>query len=339
MKRILFLSLAMACGACSGGAENTSSPTPVALVRLATAQQGALAKEVTLYGVAEAGASGTQTLTAPAEAWVARVVAPVGTAVKKGDIVVQLAAGPTTRLDIAKASADARAADAAYARAQRLRADGLVGNAEVDTARAAAAGANATQASLNGRASALTLRAPVAGVVETIAVPTGTLVQPGAAVATIAKPGDLRGRFGADPTVARALSPGAPIRIEGTAGRPPFTVPITSVTPLVDPQTRLASVFAQLPAAARLGVGEILTGTVAVGTSGSAVTIPYSALLDDGGQPYVFVVANGVAHRRDVSVGPTEGGRVAIAKGVHAGEQVVTEGGTAVEDGMKVRTR
>jgi membrane fusion protein (multidrug efflux system) len=69
------------------------------------------------------------------------------------------------------------------------------------------------------------------------------------------------------------------------------------------------------------------------------VTIPYEAILDDGGQPYVYVVANGIAHRHDVVTGPSSGTRITIIKGVSAGDIVVVQGGTAVEDGMKVRTK
>ncbi|TPG14312.1 efflux RND transporter periplasmic adaptor subunit [Sphingomonas oligophenolica] len=328
--------------ACSGGAsDEAATPAPVALVTIAAAQQGALTDRVTLYGVAEAGAGGKVALTAPTEAIVVRIVTPVGTRVTAGQVVAQLGAAPNTRLDIVKASTDARAADAAYARAQRLRKDGLVGNAEVETARAAAQSADATRASLAGRAGALTLRARTAGFVESVAVSDGDLIQPGATVATIARNGDLRAHFGVDPSVARALHPGAPIRIEASTGRAAFAVPIASVSPIIDPTTRQAAVFATLPAAAGLGVGEVLTGTVAVGASGGgiAVTIPYAALLDDGGQPYVYVVTSGVAHRHNVSPGATEGDRVAITQGVKPGDHVVVEGGTAVDDGMKVRTK
>ena len=118
-----------------------------------------------------------------------------------------------------------------------------------------------------------------------------------------------------------------------------LSVPVTSVAPIVDPQTRLAGVYANLPAAAGIGVGETLTGAVAIGGGGTALSVPYAALLDDGGQPYVFVVKGGVAHRRDVSLGPTRGDRVAITRGISAGEQVVLDGGTAIENGMKIRTK
>ncbi len=329
----------LALSACSNDTADESPPTPVALVKLARVEQGALAQRVTLYGIAEGGAAGKIALTAPTEALVARIIAPVGTRVARGQVIAQLSPAPNTRLDIARASTDTRAADAAYARAKRLRGDGLVGDAEVETARAAAASADATRASLAGRAGALTLRAFASGFVESVAVNPGDLIQAGATVATIARAGDLRGHFGVDPTTVRALRPGTPLKVEPSAGRAAFAVPIDSVAPVVDPTTKLASVFVRIPAAAGLGVGETLTGTVAVGVSNDALTVPYAALLDDAGQPYVFVVASGVAHRRDLVIGATEGDRVAITKGLRAGEQVVTDGGTAVEDGMKVRTK
>ena len=338
--KLLGLVAGLVLTACSSGGSNADQgPAPMALVKLGQATQGAISQTVTLYGVAETGAAGSIALSAPTEAIVARIVAPVGTKVTRGQLVVQLAAAPNTRLDLAKASADARAADAAYARAKRLRADGLVGDADVETARAAAQSADATLASYRGRAGSLALTAPVTGYVTSIANNPGDLVQAGASVAMISSARDLRARFGADPTVARALSPGAPIRIAATKGRTPLSVPILSIDPVVNPTTRLASVFTSLPSSSGLAPGETLQGEVATQTQGNAVTIPYQALLDDGGQPYVFVVAGGVAHRHDVQPGPTSGDRIAMTKGVGAGDNVVVEGGTALEDGMKVRTK
>jgi multidrug efflux pump subunit AcrA (membrane-fusion protein) len=101
----------------------------------------------------------------------------------------------------------------------------------------------------------------------------------------------------------------------------------------------MASIFARLPANSGIAPGEALNATVDIPAQANGLTIPYGALLDDAGQPYVFVVAKGVAHRRDVTIGAANGDRVTVLKGLKPGEQLVVEGGTAVEDGMKVRTR
>ena len=67
------------------------------------------------------------------------------------------------------------------------------------------------------------------------------------------------------------------------------------------------------------------------------VSVPYVALLDDGGQPFVFIVKNGIAHRRDVVVANEGEDGVSLTSGITVGEQVVTAGGTGLEDGIKVR--
>lgn len=332
------LSLLLLAG-CSAGGEADPAADPVALVSLARATPGAIASEVTLYGTAESGVTGKQGLTALTDAVVSRIVAPVGTRVKPGDVIAVLTPAPTARLDFVKAASDARAAEAALARAQRLRADGLVSDGDVETARAAAASARATEASLGRRVAALTLRAPSVGYVETLAAKPGDMVAAGTPIATLASLDDVRVRFGADPATARALRPGATITFVPSAGRAGLSVPVASVDPVVDPQTRLASVFVRLPAGAGIASGETVQGKAFVGTSVTALTIPYSALLDDGGQPFVYVVSGGIAHRRDVETGPETGDRIAIVKGLAAGDLVVTQGGTALEDGMKVRTR
>jgi RND family efflux transporter MFP subunit len=183
------------------------------------------------------------------------------------------------------------------------------------------------------------LRSPVAGYVEAIAAGPGSLVAGGTPIVTIAKAGDLRARFGIDPALARRIAGGAVVRVTPSGGGATFTVPVLSVDPYVDPQTRLASVLVRVPQAVQVGAGEPLSGTLVVKGGGSAPSIPYSALLDEGGQPFVYVIIAGRAHRRDVAPGPVTGDRVAIAQSLKLGELVVAQGGTALEDGMRVRTR
>ena len=121
--------------------------------------------------------------------------------------------------------------------------------------------------------------------------------------------------------------------INGTA---PTRAAVVGVDPQVDPTTRLASVYVAVPAGMRLGAGEPLRGSLETGATSTGITIPYAALLDDGGQAYVFVVKDGVAKQRNVSPGNSAGDRIQILKGLQPGERVVVEGGTALEDGMKV---
>ena len=337
MKAMTLAALLVLAG-CST-AEEAPEAAPTALVTLAPAQPGAIDEDVTLYGAVENGAFGRHVLAAPTEATILSIDAPVGSTVGRGQVVARLSASPTTRLDLARAQTDAQTANLALARAQRLRADGLASDADVETARAAARSANVTRSSLAGRSGSLVLRAPAAGHVEAIGFAHGDLVPAGGAVATISDSGKLRARFGIDPALATRISPGTALRISTPDGAAPFSAPVLSVDPVVDAQTRLASVFVSVPPGSKIGAGATLTAQLPLAGGGGGLTIPYDALLDDAGQPYVFVVKGGVAHRRDVTIGAAGGDRVAIVKGVAPGDQVVTAGGTALEDGMKVRTK
>lgn len=339
MKKCFCIAL-LALAACSGSeGSDQSEPDPVALVKLAPVQSAQIRSTTQLYGTAEAGAAGNAILSAPEEAIVAAIAAPAGSAVLRGQLVVRLTPSPTARLELEKAVSDARGAEQAYARAQRLRADGLMSNGDVETARAAAQSASAAHKSVATRSAGLDLRAPFAGHVQTISAALGSLVPGGTPVATVNAAGDLRARFGVDPALARQVRPGAPIRIEPSAGGPGFTATVLSIDPTVDAQTRLASLFVRIPAAAPIGAGQPLTAELSLPTAGSAPTVPYAALLDDAGQAYVFVVSGGAAHRRDVTTGASNGQQVEITRGLKPGEAVVIEGGTAVADGMKVRTK
>lgn len=340
MIRYLLYAATIALAGCSSGTPaDTATPDPVALVSLARASSGGVADAQTLYGAIELGADNQYTLSAPAEATVASLLRPAGSFVRQGEAVVALRASPTTQATFAQNASAARAAQQAYERARRLRGDGLVSDAEVESARAAVEGAAAQARALSAQTSGLTLRAPGAGYVQSVAVNPGDLVAGGATIATIARSGALRAKFGIDPVLVGRLDRGKGIRIALAASGPAATVPIASIDPSTDPQTRLSSIYAQVPSGFGAGTGQTLTGLVTLARSGEGVTIPYSALLDDGGQPYVYVVTRSLAHRRDVTAGASDGKSVSIIQGLKPGEVVVTAGGTALEDGMKVRTK
>lgn len=336
---LLVLAAATLLAACSGTSTPAPSTDPTALVTLSMAQSGGVAYTQAVYGTVGQDAGSQYMLSAPIQAMVARIAAPAGTFVARGQIVVELIPSPSTRAEISRLSAEARAAQLAYERAQRLRADGLVSESEVESARATVLGAQANQAALATQSGQLALRAPGSGYVQSVTSSPGELVSAGTAVATISRSGNLRARFGIDPNLIGRLSRTAGIRIAHSSGEQPVTLPITSVDPSTDPQTRLASVYVSVPAAFGSGTGQPLSGEITLEQSSGAVTIPYQALLDDGGQPYVFVVTKGVAHREDVEIGASDGTIVAIVKGVKVGDQVVTEGGTALDDGTKVRSK
>jgi RND family efflux transporter MFP subunit len=72
-------------------------------------------------------------------------------------------------------------------------------------------------------------------------------------------------------------------------------------------------------------------------SAGSRVYVPIGAIVEgDGRTARLFVLDKDQARRRDVEVAFIEGENVAIASGVEAGEQVITDGAQYLEDGEQV---
>ena len=67
-----------------------------------------------------------------------------------------------------------------------------------------------------------------------------------------------------------------------------------------------------------------------------AVTIPEEAVVVEGDQAYVFLIANGKATRRDVKLGLREPGIVEITHGLKTGDLVITRGIQRVREGSPV---
>ena len=143
--------------------------------------------------------------------------------------------------------------------------------------------------------------------------------------------------------LARALRPGTPLRDRAPAGGAPIDASaVQSVDPVVDPQTRLAvGLRARCPATPASPPGEPLTGTIVhAARAATRSPFPMPRCSTMAASPLSIVVAGGVAHRHDVETGADERrphrhhqGRCAPAS------RSSPQGGTALEDGMKVRTK
>ncbi|MDR3507886.1 MAG: efflux RND transporter periplasmic adaptor subunit [Caulobacteraceae bacterium] len=337
MKRASLLLILLMAACAKAKDDDAKAGAPVALVTTAAVAQGTVAQTAAAYGAAEFAPDAERTLSAPVEAGVAQILAPAGTTVSAGQPIVILKPSPASQIDLNKAQADAAAASAAYDRAKRLRATGLDSDADVETAKAAAVAATDLARSLTARfGAALTLRAPSAGVVESLTLAPGDLVAQGAAVAKIGALTGLRLRFGLEPGLAGALHVGGAVRIAPLAGGEELAGQVVSVDPRLDAQTRLASVFVRAPSG-HFAPGEPLKATLILNAQAGADTVPRAAILYDQEQPYVFVAQKGVAHRRDVKLGAEQGDDIAVTSGLAPGERVAVEGASALDDGMAVR--
>lgn len=103
---------------------------------------------------------------------------------------------------------------------------------------------------------------------------------------------------------------------------------VVSVGGAIDPESRtLPVVLAVDNPDNRLKIGQFVQAQLTVGGTRTGVGVPSAAVMQEDGQPVVYVQTGGESfERRPVVLGPTDGTTTLIASGVARGEYVVTEG-------------
>ena len=277
---------------------------------------------------------------------------PVGTRVSRGDVLAEIiphSGHGEDRPALELAVAEARNA-LALARAERTRVDRLVAagalparrklEAQVaeQTAEARMTAADAHLAQLDATRTAqgdggpdvrFLLRAPIGGFVAASEATPGASVAQGESLFRIVAL-DRVYVVGSLPEAALARLgdlAGAELEVAG------FDAPIAldrlvSVGRVLDAEARTVPIIYELRNPdRRLAVGQAVSMRIFASAATDAVTVPESAIVDDAGQPVVFVQVGGESfERRGVRLGNREGRFVQIRGEVEPGERVVTRG-------------
>lgn len=116
-----------------------------------------------------------------------------------------------------------------------------------------------------------------------------------------------------------------------------FIGTVKEISQVADPRTRTFKVKVLVKNADHpLKPGMFARGEITVSRTEGALVIPRDAVVMTEGQATVFIVENGKARVRQVSLGATSGPFVEIRSGLVAGESVVVAGQSELSDGTAV---
>jgi RND family efflux transporter MFP subunit len=340
MKTIAGVALAAVIISSGCKREEDAAKAPARIpVRTAPAQMQPISETIGAIGSVSARPGFVASLTAPAQARVARVNVSPGQNVQRGQVLIEL---DQTAFRAASQSADATlsAAQQAYDRAQRLATAGIIPRKDEEQAAAELAVARAAAANARRAQELAVLRSPLTGSVTRLNAALGAFVDANQQLVEVTDTRALDLILMASPADAARIRPGGAVKIsagQSAGGEPLGTGAVASISAMVDPETRSVAIKVRAPATMRpLRVGETIFGEIAVGVH-TAVTVPAEALVPEGDAFKVFVVdAQNIAHARAVTVGVRTGGFAEVKSGLQAGERVVTYGAYGVEDSAKV---
>ena len=247
---------------------------------------------------------------------------------------------------------------AAYARAQSLRRDGVTTETALDNA---TADARTSQAQLNAgrdglrvaeaeigsilalrqelavRISRTEVKAPEGGIVSRRSARLGAVATgAGEAMFRIIAGADIELEAEAPELRLARLRPGQKASVSiGDVATVEGKVRI--VSPEVEKASRLGKVRIALAKDDALRIGAFARGEIEVARR-VAVSLPLSAVLYDARGPYVQGVRDGVVSAVPVKTGLTVDGHVEIVSGVFEDDTIIARAGAFLHDGDKVRT-
>lgn len=284
---------------------------------------------------------------------VAEVLVDVGETVKQGQVLARFA-GETVAAELSQARAALNEAETAAAeakanarRASSLARSGALSQQQIDqyqTAdRTAQARLRSARAALSARLQQYRyteLLAPDDGLISARTATVGSVPGVGTELFRLIRQGRLewRAEVGADELLA--IQPGTRAELH-RRGAPALPLTVRAVSPSVDPKTRTALVYLDVPAAAGVRAGMFAQGAFVLGES-EAMTVPAESVVPRDGFNFVYRL-NADGHVQGVKV--TTGRRVddrvevvpADGSALDADSRVVVKGAGFLADGDRVK--
>lgn len=333
---------------CGGGAEQANEPVASLTVTTTRLAQRDVEREV----VASGSVAAWQEMVLGVELSgirVAKVWVEPGDRVEAGEALLELdrrtleVQARQAEASLAQAEASLQLARAQATRGESLLAQNLISSSDFDELRANLARAEAQRVVAEAdrdaaklRLGFATLRAPHAGVISLRSVQPGQIVSAGVELLRLIRDGRLEWRAEIAEMDLPRLAVGAEVSLRGpdggvVAGR------VRAVSPAIDPQTRTALIFVDIPEPGRLRAGMFAEGRLQVGRARVAV-VPRQSVVFRDGFPYVFELDddNRVRQRR-IDIGAAQDEFIEVRSGLSETAVIVVRGAGFLGDGELVR--
>lgn len=318
-------------------------PPPEAVTTVVAAQQE---WEQTVSAIGSVTPVNGVTVSADLSGVVRAIEFESGRTVKAGDVLVRLDVRQE-QAQLASLQAQLNLARLNYDRAKGLRGEGVLSQADYDTAKAELDKADANVKEIQAIIDRKTITAPFSGVTGIRLIHLGQYLAEGTPIVPLQSLDPIHVDFGVPQQSLGSIKVGGAIRVttDGLAGAA-FEGKITAIDSVVDAATRNAQVQATLANPGhQLHPGMFVKADAILPATTPVIAIPTSAIRYAPYGDSVFIVEQvkgpkgneylGV-RQQVVKLGEARGDQVAVLTGLKAGEQVVTSGVFKLRNGAAV---
>jgi len=233
------------------------------------------------------------------------------------------------KAQVAQAEAERQMARQALERTKQLIAQNASSTSDLEQAQAKSQGADANYDLLKTRLDRTVVRAPFAGVVGRRLVSIGTFVSNQTPLTSLQSVHPQHASFQVPERYADQLRRGQLVSFQVAAlpGRN-FSGEVVFVDPVVELPGRTILIKARVPNPEhQLQAGMFIEARLATNIRPNAIVVPEDAILPLQGSTFVWMVKDGKADRRQVTLGVrTAGWAEILGGGIEAGDQVVVGG-------------
>lgn len=319
----------------SGHAPAARQSSPV-VVETAMTRLGAVTETVSAVGSTRAARS--VQIAPGVSGLVTRIAFETGQRVQTGAVLVELDSA-SEQAAVHEAESELANLRAQMTRAESLRARHLLSAADLDELRARLGMAEARRAAARSQWQKRSVRAPFNGVVGLRQINLGAYVDSSTVLTTLDDLATIELEFRIPERYFNMVKIGQAVTATSIAfpGRT-FSGAVREVDTRIEPATRAFRVRAEWPNSdALLPEGLFMAAQLTVAERQAAVLVPEEAVITEGGQSYVYVVAAGAVTRTAITLGQRRDATVEVSAGLGPDVEVVTKGQQSLRDKASIR--
>jgi|AntRauTorckE6833_2_1112554.scaffolds.fasta_scaffold00042_52 multidrug efflux pump subunit AcrA (membrane-fusion protein) len=179
------------------------------------------------------------------------------------------------------------------------------------------------------------INSPVDAQIASINTEENEMVGPGTPVIRLAVTEKLNVETSITPELRPYVNKGDKVKIQTNNNS--YEAIIKTISPVVNPQTEAYPIIVEfVNSTDNIYPGMFVDISINKESTTNAVTVPIDAVVNLESSPYLYIVEESKAVRKDVEVGIVYGSRVEIVNGINEDDIVITRGQNNITDGQSV---
>ncbi|MDB5011152.1 MAG: efflux transporter periplasmic adaptor subunit [Mucilaginibacter sp.] len=270
-----------------------------------------------------------------AQGIITAIYVKVGQHVGKGQMLAQLD-NSVLRQNIEQAQAQATLAQSLFQRQKNLWDQKIGTEVQFLQAQTNLQTAGKQVSSLRQQADMYRIVSPISGTVDQMDLKLGQVAAPGTTGIRVVNADILKVKADVPESYAGSVHQGDNVKVIVPDANDSLTAKVSFAAKVIDPSSRSFAIEVRLPQRNTLRPNMTTILKIANYAKSNSIIVPIKAIQKSESGDYVFINVGGTAKHVSVKSGATYGGQTEILSGLKAGDQLVVEGATDIEDGDKI---